>query len=143
MSELHQGIYLPWGNPTAQVPIPSVLRTANAELPESFTVRMATAEDLAFVAEANDRRANLQALVETLATSETSEKAEVLRAAAGLDGQPTATFIRQVEFVLRCTADPKLDRELVLWLSRTFPLFFSALFQKIMELTGEGAQLGK
>lgn len=143
MSALLETMQWAWSLPTATVETPAALRTAQAELPAVFTVRMATAEDMAFVAEANDRRQNLQAVLETFLVAGAGEKVEALKAALGLDGAPSETYIRQIEFVLRCTTDPVLDREMVLWLGRYFPLFFSALFQKIMVLTGEGADLGK
>lgn len=133
----------PWVLPTARVETPAALLAAQPDLPAAFVARMATAEDIAFVGEANDRLKTLQAMLETLQAGGAGDKAEALKAAAGLDGRVTETYARQIEFVLRCVSEPELDRELVLWIGRHFPLFFSALFQAVMRLTGEGAQPGE
>jgi hypothetical protein len=143
MSALARIRNLQWELPTRAVPIPAALREAEPDLPESFTVRMATAADTAFVAEADDRAKNMAAMIEALAANCLQDKADAIKAAAGLDGQPPKAFSRQVEFILRCVSAPELDREDVLWISRTFPALFLALFAAIIELSGEGGAVGK
>ena len=132
---------LPWAAPTATVDAPAELAAGGA--PARWTVRMATAEDIAVANDAVNRLANLRAMVEALVQAGSKDKAEALAAALGLDGQPPETYVRQLDFVIRCTVEPTVDREFALWLGRHFSLFFKALFEKIMELTGQGATLGK
>jgi hypothetical protein len=134
---------LAWERPTKQVPVPEALKTAAPSLPDGFTVMMASADDIAFVGEVDNRAKNLAAMIDTLAANDVADKAAALKAAVGLDGQPCGTFNRQVEFILRCVSDPVLDREDVLWVNRYFPGFFTALFAAVIELSGEGARLGK
>ncbi len=130
-----------WAQPTAAVDTPAALVEQGA--PAQFRVRMATAEDIVVANEAFKRQETMQAMVEALMQAGSKDKAEALRAALGLDGEPPENYVRQIEFLIRCTEEPKVDREFALWLGRHFSLFFKALFEKIMELTGQGASLGK
>lgn len=131
----------PWFAPTAAVDTPAALVEQGA--PAQFRVRMATAEDIVVANEAFKSHETMQAMIEALMEAGSKDKAEALRAALGLDGEPPENYVRQIEFLIRCTVEPKVDREFALWLGRYFSLFFKALFLKIMELTGQGASLGK
>ena len=138
---------LPWTPPTKAVPAPVALlaaaKEAGVDLPAEFVVRMPTVADAAFVNEAESRAQNMAAMLETFAANGLQDKADALKAAAGLDGSPPKSFGRQVEYVLTCLVEPALDREDALWVSRMFPVFFSEMFLAVMNLSGEGATLGK
>ena len=143
MSYLHEVMGMPWERPTDTVETPAALRAAHPEFPAVVTVRMPTAEDLACFDEAGDKVKNMQALVSALQAGGAGEKVAALSAAAGLDGQPNETYVRQIEMLLRCVVDPPVDREQVLWIGRTFPLLFRLLVRRIVALADGGAGLGK
>ena len=82
-------------------------------------------------------------MLEALQAGGVGEKAEALKAAAGLDGTPNETYSRQIAMIMRCTVDPLLNREEVLWLGRHFPLVFRWLVRQITNLADGGANLGK
>ena len=143
MSVLHEVMQRGWTAPTAPVETPQSLRAAHPDMPAAFTVRMATALDIARVDAAKDKLGLIKAMVDSIASADAGGATDALRAALGTDGSTPESYGRQVEFLLLCVVEPALDRESVLWLGRHFPMFFSALFGAIMRLTGDQAQLGE
>lgn len=143
MSLLHEVMQRAWTVPTATVDTPAALRAAHPDMPATFTVRMATALDIARVDAAKDKLGLLKAMADAMASADAGGTADALSAALGTDGSTPESYGRQVEFVLLCLTDPPPNRDAVLWLGRHFPMFFNALFGAIMRLTGEQAQLGE
>lgn len=143
MSILHEVMQRGWSVPTAPVETPAALRAAHPDMPAAFTVRMATALDIARVDAAKDKLGLIKAMADAIASSDAGGSADALRAALGTDGSTPEAYGRQVEFLLLCVVEPALDRDSALWLGRHFPMFFSALFGAIMRLTGDQAQLGE
>lgn len=139
--DFDQVMAMPWVTPTAKVTTPVSLVKLGA--PEAFVVRMATAEEMV---RANDVHANLEkakAMVLALTEMGFKQKAEALREALGIGDSLPDGYIRQIEFVIMCTVEPQLTREHVLWMARMQSFFFKSLFEKIMQLSFEGANLGE
>lgn len=132
----------PWAPPTAQVQTPPALTQRGA--PAHFTVRMATAEEMARANDARMVAEKARAMLDALAGLGGQRQAAIYKEAVGLSSETVPDeFVKQIEFVTMCTVSPPLNHERALWLSRFQPLFFKWLFLKIMELCQEGAAPGE
>lgn len=132
---------LPWEIPTATVDTPAQLR-ARGE-PDHYMVRMASAEEMA---KANNIRASIEktkALVTALHEAGVTRPSAAIKNWLGLGDDLPEEYVRQIEYVLLCTVTPALKRQQVLWLARFQPFFFKNLFEQIMLLSFEGADVGE
>lgn len=108
-----------------------------------FKVRGLTGSELAAANEAKERNRNLVALAEALVSGGESEKAEAIKGMLGLGGNVPDDIARRISMIVSASVEPVIDHETAVKLSESFPVEFYALTNKILELTGEGAELGK
>lgn len=131
-------------------------RTATVEVPElkdffdedepKWTIRGLTAAELGRANLAADRgQENLKALVEAMAGN--GDKAEALRKSMGLsESEVPADVSRRIELLTAGSVSPKLgqeNRDVSVKLAETFPTIFYNLTNQILNLTGQGAEVGK
>jgi len=131
-------------------------RTAEIEVPELqayfgddkplWTVRGLTAAELARANMAADQGGdNARALIEAFAGS--GDKVTALRRAAGIsDEEVPADVSRRIEMLTAGSVSPALgqqNRDGAVKLAETFPTVFYNLTNKILSLTGQGAEVGK
>lgn len=131
-------------------------RTATVEVPQlsdyfgedepAWTVKGLTAAELGRVREASARGAeNIKAMIEAM--SGTGDKAEAIRKAAGISEEEVPEDVsRRIEMLTVGSVEPKLgpdNRDVAVKLAETFPTLFYQLTDKILSLTGQGAELGK
>lgn len=131
-------------------------RTATIEVPElkdffgkekpKWIVKGLTAAELGRANLAADRgQENLKALVEAMAGS--GDKAEALRKSMGIsEDEVPADVSRRIEILTAGSVDPPLGREnrdVAVKLAETFPTVFYNLTNRILSLTGQGAEVGK
>lgn len=133
---------LPWSLPTADVATPKPLIARGQ--PAHYTVRMATADEMAKANNIKSSLDKIRAMVSALNGAGIPQQAEALSEWLGLGmDQLAEDYIRQIEYVLLCTVNPPLKRQHVIWLARFQPFFFKNLFEQIMLLSFEGADLGE
>jgi hypothetical protein len=126
---------------TKRVPVPGLAAFFSDSEP-MWEVRGLTSSELHRAAEAKQRQATLQTVVEALASS--GEKATELRKALGLDGKTTPGEIAKRQQMLTMgSVCPAIDEAAAVKLSEAFPIEFLQLTNEITELTGQGFDLVK
>jgi hypothetical protein len=110
-----------------------------------WTVRGLTAAEMARANDAAQAGQSLSALVEALAKS--GQKADAIRKLAGVpDADVPADVSRRIQMLVDGSVSPEIgedSRDVAVRLAETFPTIFYNLTNKILSLTGQGAELGK
>jgi len=131
-------------------------REATIEVPEladffdegkkpEWVVRSLTAAELGRAKASADRSDNLQALVEAAAGK--GDKAEAIRKVLGVsdkDVPPDVSY--RIDMLVSGSVSPVIgeeQRDVVVRLAENFPTVFYNLTNKILSLTGQGAEVGK
>lgn len=102
-------------------------------------VRGLTAHELAAAEESAGKGKLLSDLVERLAGSG-KEKVGALMDGIGYHQDVPAALAKRLEHVRLATVEPAMELADVVKLAETFPIEFTILANKIMELTGKGQQ---
>jgi hypothetical protein len=112
--------------------------------PAEWTIRGLTAAEMAKANEAGESGSNIRAIVDTLAKG---EKAEAIKKLAGVVNDDVPEDVsRRIQMLVSGSVSPKLDentRDVAVRLAETFPTVFYNLTNKILSLTGQGAEPGK
>lgn len=106
------------------------------ETPE-WTVRGLTHAELARAEDASRRRQDLAAVVDALNGDE-GKKQEAIKELLGVDQHVPQDTAKRMEMLVRGSVDPEIDLEVAVKLATAFPIEFSALTNKVIELTGRG-----
>lgn len=104
----------------------------------SFIVRGLTALEIAKCDESAQKGKLVSDLVEKLASSSGKEKAAALLEGIGISDNVPELLAKRYEHVVAGCVNPKLDLSDVVSLAEAFPIEFSQLANKILELTGKG-----
>lgn len=135
----------------ARVPVPEIGAVA-AQLglepgPEGWvwTVRGLTGEEVARVNELNSRPEVIQAAAEALAgrSGGKADTAEALRDLLGLGEATPLDLAQRFDRLVFGSVDVALERADAVWLFHHWPALGYRLTNKILELTGGGAELAK
>lgn len=129
----------------ATVKVPELAEFFGEDRPE-WTVRALTAAELGRANESAERGAeNLKALITAMAGE--GDKAEAVRKAMGLSNKDVpADVSRRIEMLTLASVSPKIgseQRDVVVKLAENYPTTLYSLTNKILSLTGQGADLGK
>lgn len=130
----------------ASLEVPELAQFFGEDEEPLWTVRGLTAHELGRANESAERgQDNLKALIEAMSGS--GDKAEALRKSMGLsDKEVPADVSRRIEMLMAGSVEPALgqeSREIVVKLAEMFPTVFYNLTNKILSLTGQGADEGK
>lgn len=114
--------------------------------PAVWTVRGLTAAEMGRAKQATDTgRERVLAIIEALAGD--GDKAAHIRKAFGLGGDDVPDFVSlNTELIMAGSVFPPIGpeyRDAVVKLSEAFPMVFNRLASKIIDLTSQGAELGK
>jgi len=128
----------------ADVPVPALADFFGKSKPV-WRVRGLTAAELGRAREAKDRGDTVRAMVKAI--SGDGDKAQSIREAMGLsDDEVPADVSQRIEMLVAGSVDPVIgqdNRDVVVRLAECWPVTFYELTNKIHELTGAGAELGK
>ncbi len=107
-------------------------------------VRGLNGNDLAAIAAKRDTNAFVEMLSEALVTKNGKDGGAAIKGLLGLfDDELHPELKYHVEIVVRGSIDPKIDYPLAVKLARDFYVVLRRLSEKILELSGQGAQLKK
>ena len=123
----------------ADVPVPALKPWFDDE--PVWRVRGLTGAELGRAQEAENRAKTIMAAIEAIAAGQ--PKAAELKTALGLGDDVPAEVARRLALLVAGSVSPECDHETAVRLSETHPTIFYALTNKILSLTGEGAELGK
>lgn len=107
-----------------------------------WTVRGLTGEELARANDASARAKLYAATVEALASAAHSEQAEALKTLMGVNEVPE-DLAKRFDHLTFGSVEPAISREDAVRLFASHPIVAYQLTNKILELTGQGADLGK
>ena len=108
-----------------------------------FTVRGLTFEELAKADAAADNSKAMLNLVASLQTKDGDAIGEGIKDAFGVGKETPANMIKRINHLVMGSVSPEIDEEFAVKLANTFPVEFTQLTNKIVELTGKGYQPGK
>lgn len=103
-----------------------------------FKVRGLTAEEIAKADESATTGKLLSDVVEKLAGSAGKEKAAALLEGVGISKNVPELLKKRLEHVCLGSVEPKLELADAVKLGEAFPIEFSQIANKILELTGQG-----
>ncbi len=129
----------------ASVPVPDLRFFFAAEEEPVWVVRGLTGEELARANEANARTATIAAAVQALANAAAAkpEQTEALQTLIGYGTEVPADLAKRFDHLVFGSVEPKIDRETAVRLFTGYPIVGYTLTNRILELTGEGPDLGK
>lgn len=106
-----------------------------------WTVRGATASEVALMMEAANKQKNLDGIIKAIASNH--DKVKELREAIGIQSDTPADIIKRLEQLVMCSVEPVIDLSVAVKLAEAFPIEFYQLTNKITELTGLGMDVKK
>lgn len=102
-----------------------------------WKVRGLTHGELAEAEEASTRRQDVAAVVAALEGND-KYKQEAIQELLGVDGQVPKDTAKRMEMLVKGSVDPEITLDVAVKLANTFPIEFSLITNKILELTGKG-----
>ena len=127
---------------TAEVAVPDLAPWFGPGEKPVWIVRGLTGDDIARASEAADKAAKIRAAVQALLGGGEGRR-EAFAAILGVGDDVPDDLIKRYEHLMSGSVEPKCDRELAIKLFAAFPVVAFQLTNKILELTGLGADPGK
>ena len=105
-----------------------------------FTVQALGGDAIARTHEARDRNISREALYRALSGSSTTDRSEAVAALTGINDQSTpGDIVRRLEVFVLGVVEPAPDLELAIRIKDHFGTDFYAVTNRILTLSGEGA----
>lgn len=129
----------------ASVPVPDLRHFFPEGKNPVWIVRGLTGEELARANEASARYATVVAAVQALANAASArqEQTEALQTLIGYGTEVPADLAKRFDHLVFGSVEPKIDRNDAVRLFTGYPIVGYTLTNRILELTGEGPDLGK
>lgn len=127
---------------TAEIAVPDLRAFFAPDDAPVWTVRGLTGDEIARANEATDRTAKLRAAMEAMLNAGAARK-DAFAALLGTGDDVPDDLIKRYEHLIAGSVEPPCDRELAIKLFAAFPVVAFQLTNKILELTGLGADPGK
>ena len=108
-----------------------------------FEIRGLSGSEVALSNEAVARNKNVSALTEALVSDNKSEKVQALKKLIGNSDDVPADLAKRMEMLVSGCISPTVDIPFTIKLAEYFPVDFMNLTNKIMVLTGQGAEMVK
>lgn len=127
-------------NRTAEVHVPELKKFFTEEEKPVWVVRGLTAEELARANDEVRQSTDIAAIVSSLASSVSKEKAEAVKDLIGISKtQAPQDIVKRISYLTSASVSPVCSRDLAIKLGNTFSVVFFNLTNKILELSGKGA----
>ena len=126
----------------AEVAVPDLKPWFGSDESPVWIVRGLTGDDIARASEAADKAAKIRAAVQALLAAGEARQ-EAFAAILGVGDDVPDDLIKRYEHLMAGSVEPPCDRELAIKLFAAFPVVAYQLTNKILELTGLGADPGK
>jgi hypothetical protein len=106
-----------------------------------WTVRGATASEIAKMLEAGAKQNNIDNIIKAIAANK--DKVNEIREAVGIVSDTPADIVKRLEQLVMCSVEPVIELPIAVKLADAFPVEFYMLTNKITELTGQGMDVKK
>jgi hypothetical protein len=115
------------------------------EGPAEWTVRGLTGDEIARANDGVSKAALVASAVEALAAGSAAraEQVEAMRGILGIGTDTPPDLVKRLEHLVFGSVAPEIDREIAVRLFAAYPVVAYQLTNKILELTGLGADPGK
>lgn len=129
----------------AAVPVPDLRFFFPEGADPVWVVRGLTGEEIARANESNQRSGLIAAAVQALANaaSAKADQVESLQTLIGYGTDVPADLAKRFDHLTFASVDPAIDRETAVRLFAGYPIVAYQLTNRILELTGEGPDVGK
>jgi hypothetical protein len=129
----------------ATVPVPDLAAFFPDGAAPVWVVRGLTGEEIARSNESNQRYSLVTAAVQALAnaSSAKADQVEALQSLIGYGTDVPADLAKRFDHLVFGSVDPAIDRDTAVRLFGGFPIVAYQLTNRILELTGEGPDVGK
>lgn len=129
----------------ASVPVPDLASFFDDGAEPVWVVRGMDGEEVARSNESTQRHALIANAVDALAAASASkgDQVDAIKTLIGYGTETPAELAKRFDVLVFGSIDPVIDREIAVRLFRAFPIVGYQLTNKILELTGMGADLGK
>lgn len=129
----------------ASVPVPDLRYFFSEGEEPVWIVRGLTGEEIARANESNQRSGLIAAAVQALANaaSAKSDRVESLQTLIGYGTDVPIDLAKRFDHLTWCSVDPVIDRDMAVRLFASYPIVAYQLTNRILELTGEGPDVGK
>lgn len=128
----------------ATLPVPDLAVFFAEGTPPLWTVRGLSGEEIARSNEAQPRGRVIGAVVEALAAAAANpDQASAMKTLIGYGDEVPEDYAKRIDHLVAGSVAPALDREMAVKLFTHYPIVAYQLTNKILELTGLGADLGK
>ena len=127
---------------TASVAVTELTHWFSPDEAPVWIVRGLTGDEIARANEAADRTAKLRAAMEAMLQAGSARK-DAFAALLGTSDDVPDDLLKRYEHLIAGSVNPPADRELAIKLFATYPVVAFQLTNKILELTGLGADPGK
>ena len=126
---------------TEAVPVPGLKKWFPDDEEPTWTVRGLSGSELSRAIEAEAKQNKLSTLVGALVEGKPqSERIKEVRAALGLTGDVPGEMAKRLEMLAIGSIAPKVELNTAVKLATNFPIEFYSLTNKIIALTGMGAE---
>ncbi|MEM1191560.1 MAG: hypothetical protein AAGI72_23715 [Pseudomonadota bacterium] len=128
----------------ASVAVPALAEFFEEGEAAEWKVRGLTGAELARAKSADQTMKNMKTLVEAVATGNNSDAIRKLAGVVDEGTPPDLTY--RIQILVDGSVDPSIDaqqRDVAVRLAEAHPVIFYQLTSRILELTGEGQELGK
>jgi hypothetical protein len=128
---------------TEDVPVPELKRWFSEDEEPVITVRSLTGIEVAICRQAAEKYSTLKMVLEKIASSMASEKADGVSEILKLGDNTPEEAARRIEYLRLGCVSPELDVESAPMFFENYPMTAWVLTNKIIELTGEGRSPGE
>ncbi len=125
----------------AEVPVPNLAAFFTDDTPQVWTVRNLTGDELAKSMESSVRQKSIDTIIKALSSQ--SAQVDEIRASLGIGDDVSVELVKRLEQLVMASVNPVVDKLLAVKLAENYPVEFYQLTNKIVELTGLGADLKK
>jgi hypothetical protein len=108
-----------------------------------FTVRGLTFEELSKADAAADNSGAMLKLLTSIQAKNGADIGEGIKDAFGVGKDTPVNMIKRIHHLMTGSVEPDVDEEFAVKLANTYPVEFTAITNKIIELTGRGYVPGK
>lgn len=124
-----------------EVYVPALSAFFDADEAFIWRVRNLTGDELAKSMEASSRQKGVDTIIKALASQ--SAQIDEIRASLGIGDDVSVELAKRLEQLVTASIQPVIDKPVAVKLAENFPIEFYQITNKIIELTGLGADIKK
>jgi hypothetical protein len=126
---------------TERIDVPELAEFFGPDEPAQWEVRHLTASEIQRATDAKQRQATVRTIVDAIASA--GEQAAGIRKFLGISNDTPGEIAKRLEMLVAGSVSPRIELQQAVKLAEAYPIVFLTLTNRILELTGKGADLVK